>query len=243
MYYDLSFYRYNERSILISWPEKINENILNDILNFKKTISEKSIKQIVDIIHAYSSILIIYKHTIDNFNDEYFKLKELYMASQSSVVLKKTTWEIPVCYDLEFGVDLKFICNLINLSPYDVIRIHSAPVYTVYFLGFLPGFPYLGGLDSRLFLERKSEPKLNVAKGSVAIGANQTGIYPQDSPGGWHIIGKTPIDLFTPKRKPLTFIDAGDKIRFVPISIKEFYKIDALVKSSDYILKPIQSHD
>lgn len=124
-----------------------------------------------------------------------------------------------------------------NLSKEDIINTHSNKDYTVYFIGFLPGFLYLGGLDKKLYFPRKSNPNLMVKKGSVGIGGYQTGVYPGDSPGGWNIIGSIPINFFDPKMEKPCFAKPGDKIRFYPISLLDYDKIDLMVKKGDFIFE------
>jgi inhibitor of KinA len=125
-----------------------------------------------------------------------------------------------------------------NLSVSEIIQRHTAPIYTISFLGFLPGFLYLSGLDAQLFIDRKTAPNLNIKKGAVAIGGTQTGIYPKQSPGGWHIIGNTPIDLFNIKQEPPSPFKAGDTAKFVPIDSKTHHDIRQKVKLFDYTLTP-----
>ena len=240
MDYDLKFSLYNERSILIEWPLFIDENILKSILSYKERLQKIYIKQKVEIINTYNSILIFYNFTIDNFNDEILKLKLLKNRHLSNEIAKAKLWEIPVCYDDEFGIDLNEFSTRKKLTKREIIKLHSEAVYTVYFIGFLPGFLYLGGLNTKLYFNRKSTPSLNIKKGSVAIGGMQTGIYPQNSPGGWHIIGKTPIDLFDAKMNPPCFISAGDKVRFKPIDIIEYSELEQKVQSESFFLKPVQ---
>lgn len=117
------------------------------------------------------------------------------------------------------GADLNYVANFHSLSIDDVINLHSEPQYAVLFLGFQPGFAYLNGLNKQLFTPRRSEPRLKVPKGSVAIGADQTAIYPADSPGGWHIIGRTDIPLFDATQKSPCLIQPGDTLEFIPVSV------------------------
>ncbi|MCT4629761.1 5-oxoprolinase subunit PxpB [Winogradskyella sp.] len=240
MHYKLRYSRYNERSILIEWPSVIDKDLLKNILNFKKHIQNKCIKEIVELVFGYNSLLIIYKSTIDNVNGEIFELKSIYEDQDNDFNESFKIWEIPVCYDKEFAVDLETFSKEKKLSISEIIKLHSNVVYTVFFIGFLPGFLYLGELDERLHLDRKSTPSFNVKKGSVAIGGNQTGIYPQDSPGGWHIIGKTPIDLFHPNFNPPCQIQAGDQLKFKPICKLEYQDLKQQVVSSSFQLKQIQ---
>lgn len=134
---------------------------------------------------------------------------------------------IPVCYDdEEFAPDLKIVCDHAKLTKDEVINLHSSTDYLIYMMGFLPGFPYLGGMDERLKTPRLQTPRTKIPAGSVAIGGEQTGLYPVESPGGWNIIGKTPLKVFDLNREPKFLYRAGDKIRFVPISRAEFDTFD-----------------
>jgi KipI family sensor histidine kinase inhibitor len=132
------------------------------------------------------------------------------------------TVEVPVCYGGAHGPDLPDVAAHCGLSPDEVVRLHAAGAYCVYFLGFSPGFPYLGGLDPRLATPRLAAPRRAVPAGSVAIGGAQTGVYPVGSPGGWRLIGRTPAPLFDPARTPPALLQMGDLVRFVPISPGEF---------------------
>lgn len=238
MPYNLKFSRFNDRSILIEWPEKIDEKLLEDILNFKNSIIEKISKEKIEVINTYNSILIIYNETIDNINDDILNLKAIYKQKNEEKFISSATWEIPVCYDLEFGLDLEDFSKQKKLSIDDIVRLHSSEIYTVYFIGFLPGFLYLGGLHQKLHFERKSTPKLHIKKGAVAIGGQQTGIYPQNSPGGWHIIGSTPIALFDSRQNPPCRIKAGDKLRFKPVNKSEYLNIESQVAKNLFQFNP-----
>lgn len=130
--------------------------------------------------------------------------------------------EIPVCYGGEFGPDLEEVAAHNRLTVDEVIRIHCSRDYRVYMLGFAPGFPYLGGMDQRIATPRKPTPRLSIPRGSVGIAGEQTGIYPIETPGGWQLIGRTPVSLFLPDRHPPTLLQAGNLIRFYPISREEY---------------------
>ncbi|WP_430467987.1 5-oxoprolinase subunit PxpB [Winogradskyella ouciana] len=242
MPYNLKFSRYGERAILIEWPAIIDEKILKDILNFKNNIKKYIIKQKVKVINTYNSILINYDFTIDNINDEISSLKTMYNEQNEVESTNASIWEIPVCYNKEFGHDLEDFSNQKKLSKNEIIELHSNEIYTVYFIGFLPGFLYLGGLPPKICLDRKSTPNLNIKKGSVAIGGRQTGIYPQDSPGGWHIIGRTPVEFFMSSQNPPCFVKAGDKVKFRPIEESEYLDIEKRMSKSAYQLKPIKQN-
>ncbi|HET6872400.1 MAG TPA: 5-oxoprolinase subunit PxpB, partial [Sporolactobacillaceae bacterium] len=132
------------------------------------------------------------------------------------------TVNIPVCYGGEWGPDLDHVAAVNGLSPEEVIRIHSEGVYLVHMIGFAPGFPYLGGLSKEISTPRRETPRLVIPKGSVGIAGDQTGVYPLETPGGWQLIGRTPINLFNPNSETPSLLKAGDFVRFVPISPSEW---------------------
>ena len=237
MSYNLKYSRFNERSILIEWPSIIDNNILESITNFKQQLKDKYSKQKVQIINTYNSILISYDFTIDNINDEILALKACFDTTRAVENQPKRLWTIPVCYDPDFGSDLEDYAKAKQLSISEVITQHSSAVYTIYFIGFLPGFLYLGGLPESLALDRKATPSLDIKKGAVAIGGQQAGIYPQDSPGGWHVIGNTPVPLFRPNEHPPSVFKAGDQLTFQSISKTEHEQLSLAIKTSTYNLK------
>ena len=235
--FKLTFKPYGERSLLIEWPQKIDENTLQNVVDFKKVLQKYYIKQRVYINNAYNSILVFYVDGIENIYDEISVLKALYDTNRSRVHLSKKLWKIPVCYDPKFGWDLDAISSNNNLKKEAIIDIHSGVQYTVYFIGFLPGFLYLGGLDKQLFIPRKATPRLQVDKGAVAIGGSQTGVYPHSSPGGWNIIGNSPIDFFNLDSQPPCFASPGDKIMFYSIGLSDHTKIIKACKNNTYVIE------
>lgn len=216
-------FHYNKTSILIEFDSEINEKLLEFILNFKNKLLENGNEQILQVINTYNSLLIIYKSTINNFYNEKERLlvviSDINVTKKLDMQLKK----IPVCYDKDFGLDLELLSDNLQLSISEIISRHTEPIYRVFFIGFLPGFPYLDGLDSSLYYRRKSQPRPQISTGSVGITDKQTGIYPLDSPGGWQIIGRSPIELFNSNQQnDLCYLKPGDKVQFEPISKEEF---------------------
>ncbi|MEP3839127.1 MAG: 5-oxoprolinase subunit PxpB [Algibacter sp.] len=237
MAFSLTYKPFGERSILINWPKVINISILKDILSFKENISKNNVKSIVELRSAYNSLLVIYNVNKIDFNEEIKTLDKIYLSTGNLPKIECRLWKIPVCYDACFGIDLEDMSEEKNCTQASIIKRHSAVVYTVYFLGFLPGFLYLGGLDAKLFTPRKATPRLKVEKGAVAIGGGQTGIYPQESPGGWNIIGNSPIEFFDTSKNEPCFAQAGDKIQFYSISLKEYKQIKTLVEAKVFSLE------
>ena len=229
---------FGESAILIEWPSKIDEIILNDICNFKNTI-ENNI-QLKDCIVGYNSILLVYNFVIENTVSKIQFLQDLYQKKTISEKSINTHWKIPVCYDATFGIDLEYISKELKISIEEVVRLHTEAIYTVYFIGFLPGFLYLGGLNEQIAIPRKATPRLVVPKGSVAIGGNQTGVYPNESSGGWNIIGNSPISFFDAQNKEPCFAKTGDKITFESVSLEEYQQVQNQVENNSYQIKKIK---
>lgn len=234
MTYNLTYKPFGESAVLIEWPARIDDAINEDIIAFDKRITTHI--ETRDTIIAYHSLTVLYCNSID-LNSMISQLKVLYNKKQHNERLESKTWEIPVCYDTSFGLDLDEIASAKNMSIDEVIDLHTTPKYRVFFIGFQPGFMYLGGLDERIHVPRKENPRLRISKGSVGIGGPQTGIYPQDSAGGWNIIGKSPIPFFEIDKPELCFAKAGDRIQFKSISLDAFYKIEKEVAAGSYQLK------
>lgn len=232
----LSFRIYSENAILISWEELIDQEILSSILHLKNLlkIHYEGIK--IELVNSYASLLVIFHQTV-SLNEE---LKFLTSLSSRMDLIKKTKGsliEIPVCYEDQYGIDLKHVSEVLNLPPKRIIELHTKSIYQVYFIGFLPGFFYLGGLSNALHVPRRISPRMQVPKGAVAIGGKQTGIYPQKSPGGWHIIGSTPISVFDTRKTPKTIVKSGDQIRFIQVDKQEYTTIKRQIKLGSFNLK------
>lgn len=232
--YNPTYKPFGDSAILIEWLAKIDEAIIEDIVSFERRISDNS--DVLDTIIAYNSLTIRYESEVD-FDLEVLRLKALYKKKQDGVIQESRLWQIPVCYDAKFGLDLTEIAKAKQLSVEDVIQLHTAPTYLIYFLGFQPGFLYLGGLHKQIHSPRRANPRLRVEKGSVGIGGEQTGVYPQDSAGGWNILGKSPIDFFDISKPQPCFAKAGDRIQFVSIDLSTFSDIEEEVLQGNYELK------
>ncbi|OEK08231.1 hypothetical protein A8C32_01860 [Flavivirga aquatica] len=237
MGFDVIYKRYAESSILIEWPDLINVSILDDILLFKEKILKHGLNQGIEIIQAYNALLVNYEEAHFNFENKLSELKKIYISKTRISREPPRLWKIPVCYDDQFGIDLEVISQQKKISKEDIITYHHSSLYTVYFIGFLPGFLYLGGLNEKLFIPRRSTPRLQIEKGAVAIGGNQTGVYPKESPGGWHIIGNSPINFFNIDSETPCFARARDRIQFQPVSLKAYYDVKVLVEAGVYQLE------
>jgi|TARA_A100001011_G_scaffold276599_1_gene286275 inhibitor of KinA len=229
----IKYFIFNENSILISYDHQIDSELVYTISNNKINI-EKHIKGcIIEIVQSINSLLIIFDKNKVNANELISELKKI-ENTENNYLRSNKIWQIPVCYDIKYAVDLESLANDKQLSPSEIIDIHKSKVYDVLSMGFLPGFMYLGFTHENLYCERKYSPSLHIKKGSIGVALNQTCIYPQDSPGGWHIIGISPIDFFDLGSKTPCFAKPGDKIRFIEISSKQYQKM-----KKEKSLKPI----
>ncbi|QMU66731.1 MAG: 5-oxoprolinase subunit PxpB [Flavobacteriaceae bacterium] len=232
--YQLTYKPFGDSAILIEWPAKTDEKIIKDIIRFESIISNN--QNNIDTIIAYHSLTVKYQNSID-FDFQISQLKELYLLKRENQTQKQRIWQIPVCYDMIFGPDLGAISKLKRISIAEIIQLHTSPDYLIYFLGFQPGFLYLGGLHTKIHMPRKPNPRLRVAKGTVGIGGAQTGVYPQDSAGGWNLIGKSPVNFFDVTKSPPCFAKAGDRVRFHAIDLETFYEVEEKVKQGVFQLK------
>lgn len=180
-----------------------------------------------ELVPAYHTITIYYdpfviKGSTNPFQTVKCELESILASISTDVIIEKRYFEIPVCYEGDYALDIVELSKGNNLTVEEVVHLHTNTVYDVTFIGFAPGFPFLSGLDSRLFFPRKKSPRLRVEQGSVGIAGSQTGIYPLDSPGGWQIIGRTPVKMFNVKSQTPTLLKAGDQVKFFPICQKEY---------------------
>lgn len=230
-----------ERAILLEFEPEINPVILKKVLGVKKYLQEKMFKEEVEITNTYNSLIITYTSSIEDVYDAFSDLVEDISTANISFKSKNRLFHIPVCYDETFALDLDEIAASKNLSKKQIIELHSSEDYLVFFTGFLPGFLYLGGLPDVLHFSRRKHPRGEIKKGAVGIGEKQTGIYPQNSPGGWNIIGNSPVPLFDPAVNPPCEIRADDIIRFYPVSLDEHREISNEVEKGLFRFK-IEEH-
>ena len=229
--------RLGERAFLLEFEPEISALVLEKVLRLKKFTQDNLIKANVEITNTYNSLLISYGSTIEDAYGKVLSLKEDFETANIQLNFKSRLFLIPVCYDEEFALDLEEISTAKKLSKEEVIRLHTSEDYLVYFIGFLPGFLYLGGLPKELHFSRKNQPRLRVEKGAVGIGEKQTGIYPHESPGGWNIIGNSPVPLFDPNANPPCEIRPGDRIRFYAIDLEEHENLSRQVKEGNFRYK------
>ncbi len=226
-------YPLGESAITIEFGKKIDAGINNIVLSLFHYLQEKKITGVTDIIPAYSSLSVIYDAILiraqPGISSAFLFIKqqiEKAVAECDGVATTNTgILEIPVCYDVSFGMDLDELAQQKNMSTDAVIQMHCSKTYRVYMIGFLPGFAYMGSVDESIATPRRAQPRTRVPAGSVGIAGEQTGIYPLDSPGGWNIIGRTPVKMFDAKRDNPVLLKPGDEVRFVAVDMEEFLRM------------------
>lgn len=228
--------RYSENSVTVYLGDEINEDINKQLVHLKNELEGMEMDGVSEIVISYTSLIIYYDIFQTNGEDVEDVLKEIDLDKLDSRTFEYNLVEIPVCYGGEYGPDLELFDDN-GLSPKEVIELHSDTEYLVYMLGFMPGFPYLGGLDERLFKDRLDNPRTSIPAGSVGIGGKQTGMYPFTSPGGWNLLGRTPIPLFDEKRDPQILYEAGDRIIYRSIDEEEYKQLQQQVENNDYEVK------
>lgn len=214
-----------DQCLLVRFGHCISEEVNQLVINFARSVVDEDIEGIVEVVPAYAEVAVYYNALYISYSEVLTFLKKLSVTNMPEVGYQRKIVRIPVCYGGEFGPDIKHVADHNGITVDDVIKIHSAAVYPVYMLGFTPGFCYLGDMSDSISCPRKERPRLSVPAGSVGIAGGQTGIYPLETPGGWQLIGQTPLELFDAQREPKVLVRAGDAIQFHAINQAEFDEV------------------
>jgi inhibitor of KinA len=224
---NIRFQPASDQSLLVYFGQEISLETHREIVSFLKLLEAEPLDGILNLHPAYTSVLVKFD-ALKFAHAEVEALLQPYLARLHEIKLPEPRLrKVSVCYGGEHGPDLEEVAAIHKLSVDAVIRLHSSTTYTAYFLGFVPGFAYLGGLPDQLATPRLPAPRKAVPAGSVAIGANQTGVYPTATPGGWRLIGRTPIKLFNPASAHSSLFEIGDQVRFIPMTAEEFARESA----------------
>jgi len=228
---------YGPNALILEWPKKVDLSILMDILAFQVYLRKNHLDgDSWEFIPIYHSLTLINRSGKAQMEAIVKALPGWYNASPKDETPKTRRWELPVCYEDPFGLDLADTAQKLKMTPEALVELHSGRDYRVYGIGFLPGFLYLGDIPEALKISRRAQPRLKVPKGSVGLAGEQTGVYPQESPGGWHIIGNCPIPLFDTAKEPPCQISPGDQICFRSVSKGEYelHKLEGEVGIYNY---------
>lgn len=221
-----TFYPIGDSAIVIQFADVISPEIHQKVRAVAAYLDEYAFEGFIEYTPAFSSVTVYYQPWLIRYQEIQLLLEEMLVELMGDLeIAEAPIIEIPVVYGGHRGPDLAFVASKNKLSTSEVIAIHTSAEYVVYMIGFAPGFPYLGGMSEKIAAPRKEQPSAVIPAGSVGIAGLQTGIYPIETPGGWQIIGQTPLQLFELNREVPALLKAGDRVRFVAISETEFKKI------------------
>jgi len=226
-----------ESCVVAEFADEIDRGANDAVMELKRYMTGQSEIPIIECLPTYRSLAVYFDPTVVSADDVVRVARKAPISVKSDAAAAMTEISIPVCYGGEYGPDIANVAEHAGISEEEVIKRHSSRACHCYMIGFMPGFAYLGGMDESIATPRLTNPRTVIKGGSVGIAGKQTGIYPIDSPGGWQLIGRTPLRLFTPEASRPTLIEAGYEVRFVPVSEEEYKKIEAEVAAGTY--KPL----
>ena len=229
----MRFLSAGDRALVVEFGDHIDRALSEEVLRLAARLRADELLGIVETTPTFRSLMVHYDPLVTSRAELEGAIASL-LDREPGPRGAATVWRVPVCYEDEFAPDLAEVARLSGLAPDEVVRLHSSVRYHVYMLGFLPGFPYMGDLPAALALPRRADPRVRVPAGSVSIATSLTAIYPYESPGGWHLIGTTPVRLFDIERASPALLAPGDAVLFEPIDARAFAAIKAAVGSGEY---------
>lgn len=223
-----------DAALVVEFGDRIDPALNREVRELWRALERAAIPGIVEMVPTYRSLLVCYDPLAIHADDLRARLLETDHHKGELDLGAPRLIDVPTAYGGEFGPDLAFVAQHAGLTEAEVVQIHAGADYLVYMIGFSPGFPYLGGMSPRIATPRLATPRTAIPAGSVGIAQQQTGIYPVESPGGWQLIGRTPLRLFDAGRQPPTLFEAGDSIRFVPVGAEEYREIEGQVRDGSW---------
>ena len=220
---NISFSPLGDQAIVIELGQEINEQTEQQVRKMSALLESRPPQWMIEYIPAFTTVSIFYNPILATYESVKTQLAQLLTRLDENLPVKSRTIEIPVCYGGEFGPDLEFVAQYNKLTPREVIEIHTAGTYSVHMIGFAPGFPFIGGMSEKIAAPRRESPRLRIPERTVGIAGIQTGVYPIETPGGWQLIGRTPLRLFRPDHDIPSLLRAGDKVVFREITPKDYY--------------------
>jgi inhibitor of KinA len=216
----------SDQAMLVYLAEQIGLPAHERVWKLLRLLEKEPPDWLRNVQPAYTSVMVTFDACQVDHTVVEVVLRQYEQRANAARKPKPRTVEIPVCYAAEFGPDLEEVAELHRLEPQDVIKLHTSQCYHAYFLGFAPGFAYLGDVPEEIATPRRETPRKTVPSGSVGIAGKQTAVYPFAMPGGWNLIGQTPVEVFRSDRKPMELVAIGDQVKFRAISRKEFHKME-----------------
>ena len=226
-----------DAALCVEFGDSIDRRVSALVLAFAHRVEGAAIAGVVELVPTFRSLLIHYDPSVLRRSELKATLAPL-LAGLQPAAGSSRLWRLPACYDASLAPDLAEVARRTGLAPQEVAARHSAVTYHVYMVGFLPGYPYMGDLPPELALPRRENPRTSVPAGSIAIATTQTAVYALESPGGWHLIGRTPVPLWDLRREPPVILGPGDEVVFQPISLGEYEAVSAQAATGQFQLRP-----
>lgn len=230
---DLRVLNAADSALVIEFGSTIDLAVSDHVLALGQALQRAELPGITEVVATFRSLCVNYDPLVTTGAELEAAVTSLVQESGVASRARKL-WEIPVCYDGEFAPDLADVANATGLRPAEVIELHASVNYHVYMIGFVPGYPYMGDLPAKLHLPRRIDPRTRVPPGSVAIATSMTAVYPYESPGGWHLVGTSPVRFFDPESASGALLGPGDAVKFRPVTPEKFLEIRRAVERNAY---------
>lgn len=222
-----------DSALVIEFGQVIDRAISDRVLALSETVKAAKLHGVTAVAATFRSLSVNYDSLLTT-GAELEQAVAALVKAQSASSRTRRLWEIPACYDPELAPDIDNVARSAGLTASEVAALHAGTQYHVYMIGFVPGYPYIGDLPEKLRLPRRTDPRTRVPPGSVAIATSMTAVYPYESPGGWHLIGTSPVRFFDPASPRGALLSPGDAVKFVPVTVRQFAEIEGAVERNAY---------
>lgn len=223
-----------DSALVVEFGSTIDRKTSDRVLALAEALEQARLPGVTEVVATFRSLSVNYD-SLTTTGSELEQAIAAFVDEPTQSSHSKRLWDIPVCYDPKFAPDIEDVAKSIGLSVTEVAALHAATQYHVYMIGFVPGYPYMGDLPAKLQLPRRSDPRTRVPPGSLAIATSMTAVYPYESPGGWHLIGTSPVRFFDAASAKGALLGPGDGVKFRPVTPDEFARIRTAVERNDYV--------
>lgn len=231
---DLRILKAADSALVIEFGSTIDRKISDRVLALAEALKDARLPGVTEVVATFRSLSVNYDSLVTTGRDLERAITAVVKQPGASSHISRL-WNIPVCYAPQFAPDIEDVAKSVDLTTAEVAALHASIQYHVYMIGFVPGYPYMGDLPAKLRLPRRSDPRMRVPPGSLAIATSMTAVYPYESPGGWHLIGTSPVRFFDPESANGALLGPGDAVKFRPVTPEEFSGIRLAVERNDFV--------